>query len=371
MGEVAIVRSEKKTGESNVELIKDRVRRGVRELQAYSVPHIDCRVRLDGNESPFTLPEEVLREVVSAASKIPYNRYPDPDAGSLRRQISKMVGFPPEGIVLGNGSDELIEMLLIAFSGGTGGVLIPVPTFSMYGIMARALELELIEVELDGDFDIDIDKTVETIESKDPDLIFLASPNNPTGNCFSKEKILKILDVSSGMVVVDEAYFDFSGLSVLPLLEKYPNLIVLRTMSKIGFASLRLGIALSGPELASELDKVRLPYNINSFTQACAEVVQKNPGFIAQNIQLIVRERDRLLRALGSMEGVEAFPSDANFVLIRVEDADGVWGGLVERGVLVRNFNSPGRLRNCLRVTAGAPEENDAFLAALKGVLSP
>ncbi len=347
-----------------------RVREGIRDLSPYSVPHFECRIKLDGNESPFTLPEEVLERIVQEIKGIHINRYPDPEVSGLRGKISQMTGFPLDGILVGNGSDELIEMVMKTLSGGTGRVLYPVPTFSMYEITCVSLGLESIQVGLDEWFDIDVKRTVREIKSKNPDLVFLASPNNPTGNRFSDDRILEILKHSTGVVIIDEAYSDFSGKTFLPLIKEYENLLILRTMSKVGFAGIRIGILFGRRELVSEINKVRLPYNINSLSQRVAEVVLENAAFVKENIQLIIRERERVSGRLRLINGVEVFPSDANFILFRVRDADGVFKGLVERGVLVRNLNSPGRLENCLRVTIGTPDENDGFLNALVETLS-
>ena len=351
-------------------LLKFRVKKGILELSPYSVPHYECPVKLDGNESPFLLPNEVLEIVISEIRKIPINRYPDPEARSVREKISKLTGFSLDGIAIGNGSDELIGTIMATFSGGTRRVLYPVPTFSMYRITGTAFGLELFEVELDDRFDIDISETIKEIKKKNPDLIFLASPNNPTGNRFSDTSIFEILDQSKGIVVLDEAYCDFAGRTFLNLIQKYENLIVLRSMSKVGFAGIRMGILFGRSEIVVEINKVRLPYNVNSLTQRTAEVIFDNVGFVSENVQLITRERDRVFKVLKLISSIEAFPSDANFILFRVNDADRIFKELLRKGILIRNFNSPGRLENCLRVTIGTPEENDAFLRALGEVLS-
>ncbi len=351
-------------------LLKSKVKKGILELSPYSVPHYECPVKLDGNESPFLLPTEVLENVINEIRKIPINRYPDPEARSVREKISKLTGFSLDGILIGNGSDELIGMIMATFSGGTKRVLYPVPTFSMYRITGTALGLELVEVGLDERFDIDISETVKEIKKKNPDLIFLASPNNPTGNRFSDKSIFEILDHSKGIVVLDEAYCDFAGRTFLNLIQKYENLIVLRSMSKVGFAGIRIGILFGRSEIVVEINKVRLPYNVNSLTQRIAEVIFDNVGFVSENVQLIARERDRVFKALKLISSIEAFPSDANFILFRVNDADRIFKELVSKGILIRNFNSPGRLENCLRVTIGTPEENDIFLVALGEILS-
>lgn len=363
-------KDEKKEGSDKPDIIESRVKEGIRNLRAYSVPHYSTTVRLDGNESPFSLPPEVREEVERALKGVEINRYPDPGAESLREKISRASNFPLEGILLGNGSDELIGMLITTFSGGTGRVLYPVPTFSMYGISGRALGMETLEVELNDDFDIDIEAAIGMIEENDPDLIFLASPNNPTGNMFSADKIGEIISQSRGVVVVDEAYSDFSGHTFLPLIEDHGNLVILRTLSKVGFAGIRLGILYARGDLVREINKVRYPYNINSLSQAVAGVVLENHEFVNENIQLIVRERERVYKSMSDMRGVEPYHSDANFILFKVSEADSIFKALIERDILIRNFNKPGRLENCMRVTIGTPEENDCFLRALGEILS-
>jgi histidinol-phosphate aminotransferase len=363
------LRKEPERSRDAKEIINLRVKGGIRSISAYSVPEIKCPVKLDGNESPFALPEEVLSEVRSSLKDIPFNRYPDPEARALKSKIAKAFKVPDTGkILLGNGSDELISIIMTTFSGGSGKVLYPVPTFSMFGIMARVLGLEVIEVPLDSKFDIDLDETLGCIEREDPDLIFLASPNNPTGNCFSTSKIAQVIESSKGIVVVDEAYSDFSGTTLLDRIDDYPNLLILKTLSKVGYAALRLGILFGCKELVGEMNKVRLPYNINSFTQRFAEIILERPYLIAEAAEKIAMERQRVYDALSSTRGIKVFPSDANFHLIRVGDADKVFSGLAQRGILIRNLSSQGVLDGCLRVTVGTPEENDKFLAALSEI---
>lgn len=329
---------------------------------------MDCGVRLDGNESPFTLTRDIAEEVEAALRKVEVNRYPDPEALELRTIIAGSSGLPTECILLGNGSDELIGMLVTALTGRSGKVLYPTPTFSMFRITALAMGKAVVEVPLDERFDIELDRTLEAIERDDPDLIFLASPNNPTGNMFSSAKIEEIINRSGGIVAVDEAYSDFSGFTFMPLLSECSNLVILRTLSKVGYAGLRLGILYASKQLAREINKVRYPYNINSLTQAAAGIVLKNHEAANENIQLIVRERRRMFAGLSRLECIEAYESDANFILFRTDDADSVFKRLTERDILIRNMNRPGRLENCLRVTIGTPEENDAFLAALSDI---
>jgi histidinol-phosphate aminotransferase len=211
---------DKKSQPNDSNIIESRVSQKIRDISPYSVPHFNCKVRLDGNESPFSLPKEVQEKVDRAIKEIDINRYPDPEAKRLIEIISGVCEFPKEGILLGNGSDELIGMLITTFSNGTGRVLCPTPTFSMYRLAGLAMGADIIETALDENFDIDLDETIGVIENNDPDLIFLASPNNPTGNMYSADKIAEIISVAKGIVVVDEAYSDFSGYTFLPLVKE-------------------------------------------------------------------------------------------------------------------------------------------------------
>jgi len=333
------------------------VRPNVRRLRPYEAKEAPCLVKLDANESPypFPVPAEVLR--------IPTNRYPDPEATTLKKTLSKQFGVPDSGVLVGNGSDELIYYLITVFG---GPVLYPTPTFSMYGIIAKALGQKTIEIPLNGRFDLDTGKMLPLIKLRG--LTFLSSPNNPTGNCFSTEKILKLIESSRGIVVLDEAYQPFSSeRGFLPLLEDYKNLLILRTLSKIGLAGLRVGVLIGDEALLREVNKVRLPFNVNSFSQAIAVSALKEKTRLRSYIKAIVIERKRLYRALANIKGVIPYPSEANFILFKVKNSDKVYTGLLKKGVLVRNMK--GVIDPCLRVTIGTKRENDIFLKALKEVL--
>ncbi len=333
-------------------------RKNIRSLRPYEAKEIPCRVKLDANESPCSpFPLEEWRE-----RSLSLNRYPDPDAGEIRKQISRAFSVRPEEVLLGNGSDELIYYLIITFG---GPVLYPVPTFSMYGIIAQSLGERHSGVSLDGGFDLDEERMLAAVKKEKPPLVFLSSPNNPTGNCFSTERILRIVDASKGIVVVDEAYQPFSSeRGFLPFLKDYPNLVVLRTMSKIGFASLRVGFMMADKGLIAEVNKVRLPFNLNGLSQAVAVQAFKKKRAVQAVVKSIIAERERLSAALHAIEGVAPYPSEANFILVTVEDAEVVHRKLLRDGVLVRNLN--GTVKGALRVTVGTPGENTLFLEALK-----
>lgn len=336
--------------------IKKLVKPNVRSLRAYQAAEIPCRVKLDANESPYGY---------KALSSVQTNRYPDPEAKALRKLMAKEFKVKPENILHGNGSDELIYYLITTFG---GPVLYPVPTFSMYGIIAQALGEKKVEAPLDEKFDLDEDKMLGMMEKIKPRLIFLSSPNNPTGNCFSSNKITRIIKQSKGVVVVDEAYQPFSDKkSFLPLLKKYNNLVILKTLSKIGFAAIRVGFMVAGAEIINETDKVRLPFNLNSLSQNMAIKALKNKKQMLSSISSIVTERKRLFNEMDKIDSAEPYQSDANFILFKVENSESVFKGLLEKGVLVRNMK--GLINGCLRVTVGTPKENTAFLKALKRLL--
>lgn len=334
------------------------------------MPRIECSVKLDGNESPYDLEGEEKLLLSRSLAELSVNRYPDPEALGVRSALSRAVGFPEDGILLGNGSDEIIQMIVEVLGGKSGRVLVPSPTFSMYRITSLILGKEATEVALDENFDIDLEPTLEIIRAEDPDIVFLATPNNPTGNSFSEEKVLEILEASTGAVVVDEAYCDFSKKSYVPHIERYENLLVLRTMSKTGFAGARLGMLFARPQIASEVNKARLPYNINSLSQRVMSFVLERPKIIERGVNLILSERERLRNALEGIDALQVYPTDANFFLVRVPDADFLFAELVKNDILVRRFEGDGRLADCLRITVGTREENDRLTEALVGIFS-
>lgn len=333
------------------------VRPSVCGLKAYNAKEIPCRVKLDANESPYAYDS---RKIARLSAAIRTNRYPDPESKELRKAAGKRFGVSPENILQGNGSDELIYYLIAAFG---GPVLFPVPTFSMYGIISRALGERDIAVALNGEFDIDLERTLKAIRKEKPKLIFVSSPNNPTGNCFSSEKILKIIETSKGIVVVDEAYQPFSSeRGFMPLLRDYPNLVIMRTLSKIGLAALRVGFLIADSKIIGEVNKVRLPFNVNSFSQAIATAALRDRG-LDSAIKTIVAERNRLFSEMERID-IRSYPSEANFILFEVKNPDAVYTALLKRGVLVRNLNDS--LKGCLRVTVGTPAENTLFVKALR-----
>jgi histidinol-phosphate aminotransferase len=339
--------------------IKKLVKKEVARLTAYHAKEIPCRIKLDANESPYGFSASL-----TAAATLPTNRYPDPEAKKFKNLMAKELGVSPENLLQGNGSDELIWYLIATFG---GPILYPVPTFSMYGIVSQALGAEKIEIRLDKGFDLDLERILSAMRKAKPKLIFLSSPNNPTGNCFSSDKILKIIEASRGIVVIDEAYQPFSSQrGFLPLLNDYRHLAILRTLSKIGLAALRFGFLIADIQIIEEVNKVRLPFNINSFSQAIAVAAFKEKRFLHSSLKKIVSERERLFKELESIAGIKPFPSEANFILFTVKDPDKVYHALLKEGILLKNMKD--LIHGGLRVTVGSPEENSAFLKTLRRI---
>ncbi len=354
------------------------------EVQALRAYHVEVpsgsapRVKLDANESPFTLGdsmrEELAAELAKALADVELHRYPDPEARELRGLLATDLGVAPEQILATNGSDEAIQILVMAVAGPSVAVLAPVPTFVMYELGARVLGLRFVGVPLCEQYDLDVERFREALRVERPRLVFLAWPNNPTGQLYDAAGVERIIQDCAGrecdaLVVVDEAYTHYAGQSFLPRLSQFPNLVVLRTLSKIGLAGIRLGILVASGAVVEEVNKVRLPYNVNSLSQAAARVVLRHPNVVKRHASAIIQERQRLQSRLREVPGLTAYPSHANFFLIRTErPGKDVFLGLLERGILVRDFSRTPHLANCLRVTVGTPEENDAFLSAVAEV---
>jgi histidinol-phosphate aminotransferase len=392
------------------------VKKDVRELRPYQVENIPCRIKLDAMENPYHLPESLLKKIVEGIGRIQINRYPNPHASRLKKIISSQTGISVDNIIIGNGSDELIQIILTAFGEKGDKVLFPIPSFSMYEIIAKSLSLITKGVTLDENWELPLDTFIDELERLNPKVIFIGYPNNPTGNCFSRESILKIIEKASGIVVIDEAYYDFSKKTFLfPPSEGgvcggKKNLIILRTLSKIGMAGLRVGYLIADKDICSELNKVRLPYNSNAVSQEIASIILENRMEIDQQIDAIVSERVRLMDNLKEMKGIQPFPSETNFILFKTaKSSKEVFSKLLNDGILVRNFGNDftplypplnsadpstathppdgctvprppseggegevarGELKGgFLRVTIGTPEENKKFLNGVKAIL--
>lgn len=359
-------------------LVENIIRSDVRALAAYHVPDSTGFVKLDAMENPYLLTPDLRSALSRRLADVAMNRYPVPSYTALKAGICGRLGVPDGfGLVLGNGSDELISIISTACAKPGAKVLAPVPGFVMYGVSAQLAGLEFVGVPLNADFTLDKAAMLAAVADHKPAITYLAYPNNPTGNLFNADDMVEIIRAvgDTGMVVVDEAYQPFAQASFMPRLPEFDNLIVMRTLSKLGLAGIRLGYMSGSSVLLAEFDKVRPPYNINVLTQAAAEFMLGHVGVLDAQAAALRDERAALSAALAVLQGVEVFPSAANFLLIRMQDArnspDAVFAKLLERRVLIKNVGKMhALLDNCLRVTVSTPEENKLFLDAFTASLA-
>jgi len=345
------------------------IRPEILALKAYHVAESDGMVKLDAMENPYPLPAQMRRELAEHLSRVDLNRYPDPSGRRLRALLARQMQVPAGmEILLGNGSDDLIQIVTFACARPGAAMLFPAPTFVMYGMNATLSGMRALRYELRPDYTLDRDAFVARVKAEQPALIFIAYPNNPTGVLYPEEDVVAVLRAAEGLVVLDEAYHVFAQRSFLPRLAEFPNLVVMRTVSKLGLAGIRLGYLVGRPQWIQEFNKVRQAYNVNVLTQAAAEFVLERLEVLEEQAAKIRAERAVLGKALAALAGVTVFPSQANFFLVRVPDADRTYEALRRQGVLVRNFNSPG-LENCLRITVGTPDENRILLTAMREAL--
>jgi len=350
--------------------IRQLIRPEIQALSAYHVPDPGDAIKLDAMENPYPWPAPLVDAWLERLREVSLNRYPDPAAQRLRERLRGTMQVPAGmDVLLGNGSDELIQMLALAVAGPGRAVLAPEPSFVMYRLIAEFAGMDYVGVPLAADFSLDLAAMLAAIGEHQPALVFLAYPNNPTGNLFAIDDVRAIIEAAPGLVIVDEAYAAFASDSFMSALGEYDNLLVMRTVSKMGLAGLRLGLLAGAPAWLQEIDKVRLPYNINVLTQVSAEFVLDNREVLDLQTADIRRDRGILFDALAAIEGIEPYPSEANFILFKTSagKADAVFEGLKARKVLIKNLNKAGgALTDCLRVTVGTPEENLAFIEAMK-----
>jgi histidinol-phosphate aminotransferase len=352
----------------------DLVREEIRALKAYHVPSAEGMVKLDAMENPYRLPPELAQRMGERLAQVAVNRYPDPGAARLKDRLRRSMGIPAGlDITLGNGSDELIQIITLALARRGAVALAPEPSFVMYRMSAIAAGMGYAGVSLGGDFALDERAMRAALEVHRPALTWIAYPNNPTGNLFAREAILGLVADAPGLVVVDEAYYAFAGgASLMDEVARHPNLVLLRTVSKLGLAGLRLGLAIGAPGWAHEFEKLRPPYNVNALTMAAAEMLLAEGDIFREQTQAIIAERARLEAALDAVPGVRRFPSAANFVLVRVPDASAAFEALRARGILIKTLHGTHPLlANCLRLTVGTPDENSKLLEALASILGP
>lgn len=357
------------------------VHEGVRSIAAYRTPPDPPPIKLDANESPWPLPAAARERLARALSEISLHRYPDLGARELKRAIARRIDARPEELVLGVGSDEVLGILMAALGRPREGneraaIVTPWPSFVMIPLTARVHGLAPIMVPLARDFGLDRAAMLDAITGERPNIVYLATPNNPTGNAFADDDIDAVVDAAGeSLVILDEAYGPFAGRSLAPRFGGRPHVAMLGTLSKIGLAGLRVGWARMHPELAAEVDKARPPYNLDAYAQRAACVLlDELPEVLDDAVARIVTERTRLTAALAQLRGVSLVPSDANFVLIELHeeagiDAPALHEHLTHRGIAVRRFTSEPRLAAHLRITVGTDAENDALIAALREAL--
>jgi histidinol-phosphate aminotransferase len=348
----------------------DSVRKPATHLQdivAYDPKYLPAKTYLNANENSRDVPGKVRSDIEERLRKVAFNRYPDPLANSLRDAIAASANVDRDSVLIGNGGDELLFNIALAWGGTSRTFLSMPPTFSAYEANARLTGTNIVRVPLDADYRIDEEKVLEQTKQKDIDYIIITSPNNPTGGIARQAFVKRLLSSTDALVVLDEAYGEFSGASSIPLLKTHKNLVVLRTFSKaLCLAGVRLGYMFADRHVISELIKVRQPYSVDSVSQAIGMSVFENRALFEERIQDIMHARDILFKALSEIPGVTPYPSRANYILFKVKGAAQIWHTLYEQGILVRDFSGAEYLSDCLRTTVGTKEENEAFIGALK-----
>ncbi|MGI6119843.1 MAG: histidinol-phosphate transaminase [Desulfosporosinus sp.] len=343
------------------------VRSPVRQLVPYETKYLPQCIKLDANENPFPWPAKMQQLLYEG--ELAFNRYPDGMCGELKSAIGKYTKIPPQGILIGNGSDEIIQLILLTFGGLGKSLIIHPPTFSMYQIYARLTDTKIVPVPLLNGLVLDTEKMLAAALSPQAHLVIVCNPNNPTGSLFPREEILRLVRESGKIVVVDEAYAEFSGVTLIPEIVNYPNLLIMRTFSKsFGLAGLRLGYLLGQPETIALINRVRPPFNVNSFSQRAGCLALSFLEEYQAQIQMIREETRKLQAGLMQLPDVVVYPTQANFILFKPKDPDGWANELLKRGFLVRNMGALPVLGKCLRISAGLPEENEEFLRAIREI---
>jgi histidinol-phosphate aminotransferase len=352
------------------------VKASVRAMGAYTLRPYEPRIKLNQNESPYDVPRAIKDRIAERLAGRPWNRYPPFVAADFIEAVSEATRWPADGVLVANGSNELIQSVLAVTVGVGVSVVIPEPTFTLYRLMSEVNAGTVVSVPLGAELRFDVDAIVRAARASNAAVVVLCSPNNPTGCALSRDEILRVHDETGALVLLDQAYVEFGGYDAIPLLEGRPRLVVLRTFSKaMALAGLRAGYMLAHPALVAEVNKAKLPYNINFFSEVAAAEVLRGRALLVPQQDAIRAERDRLLRELADVPGIRVYPSAANFVLFRVRSAGVTHTELFERlldehGVLVRDVSKYPMLEGCLRVNAGTPAEDDAFLAGLRAIMA-
>lgn len=344
------------------------------DLMPYRAPQLDAPVKLNTNESPYTPPESFNQELMQRVAGLQLNRYPIRDFDEIREKLAAYLGTLTDRIWLANGSNEIILQLLLAFGGSERKVMTFEPTYGMHGQITRISGTRHLRARRNPDFTMHPEASIEAIQLHRPDVVFLCSPNNPTGNSNKAEEVIAICEASPALVILDEAYAEFSGRGHLRLVEECENLVITRSFSKSWrLAGARIGYLVAPPRVIEEVQKVRLPYHFSALSQATVLTALNHAEEIMGTIETIRHERSRVFGELSTTRGITAYPSDANFILFRTESrpASDIWQALLDRGILVRDFSDVPGCESCLRVSIGTHEENEKFLEALSKLLFP
>ncbi|MGA1840619.1 MAG: histidinol-phosphate transaminase [bacterium] len=349
------------------------LRENIRDLIPYSIEDYPYKIKLDANESPYSINWSLWPEVAQELQEIQLNRYPDPQAKKLKNALSSYLNWPEDKMILGNGSDELIQYILMAFGDPNRPVYAPHPTFSMYRIISISMGMKFKKIPLEKGFELPFNQQILTdLNSQPQKILFIATPNNPTGNFFNRDHVLDILKNTNGMVCIDEAYRDFCDEEgFLNFLPEFENLIILRTLSKMGLAGLRVGILLANEGAISAISKVRLPYNLNVISQFLAHAVLNHRDLLFKMISKIKENRSWLEKEMRKIKGIKIFPSQANFILFSCEfDLKVINSELLSEGILVRVFPPEDSWPGFIRVTIGTRSECEMFIQAVNKILS-
>jgi histidinol-phosphate aminotransferase len=352
--------------------MNELIRPEILSLDEYTLKQYPHRIKLNQNENPFELPQEIKAEILEKLGAMSWSRYPAFVPQQQIDAIARYAGWVPDGTLLGNGSNDLLQLIFISALERNQTVVISQPTFTLYKILARGLGADVVEVQMTQDFRFDVDGIIAAARRTEARLVVICSPNNPTGTLMPEEDVVRILEETEGLVVLDEAYVHFAPGSLRHLLMRHDRLIILQTFSKaMGAAGLRFGYALAPVDLARQLNKIKLPYSVNIFTLVAAEVLLTHWDQLKGWIETLVGERERVKAGLQKLASCKVYPSSANFLLFETlrRKPGEVFDSVLKKGILIRNVSSYPMLGRGLRVSTGTPEENTAFLVAIREAL--
>lgn len=348
--------------------IEKYFRKNVLELPSYHLS-VQDGIKLNQNESPWDIPVELKAEIIEKLTQTPWNRYPLGDEVELKKKMSKYLGVWPDNLTFANGSNVLIQALVQATS-VNGKVMVLDPSFSVYELEGKLLGNKIVRFPLDDDFSLNENEFISTISSEKPNIIFIPNPNAPTGNGFSPRTLRNIIEASSCLVVIDEAYYPFSGFSAIEWVKEYVNLVVLRTFSKaFSLGGLRFGYMISEPDISYQIQKCLLPFCVNKLTYITVDTVLDQIEYVQAYTDKINLERDRVYSELKKLPQIQVYPSNANFIIFKVNQSERIFKELLSKGVILRDVGDGKKLKNILRVSIGTDKENDAFISAMHQVL--